>query len=89
MYRNVLGEFVNEIPFNVCFLGPRSVACTLVTTHQLGVISKLMLQYFKYQTEDLLGLQGPRGFEKAGRRRAFLMHMDFEIPIISDVECLN
>ncbi len=37
----------------------------------------------------LLGLQSPSAFVKPSRRRAFLMHADFEILVKSDVECLN
>ena len=39
--------------------------------------------------QTLLGFQSPSAFEKASRRRAFLMHVDFEILVKSDVECLN
>ncbi len=38
---------------------------------------------------NLLGFQSPSPFEKASRRRAFLMHTDFEVLVKSDVECLN
>ena len=41
------------------------------------------------ETEDFSGISKSECFRKGELQASFLMHVNFEIPVKSDVECLN